>query len=72
MVLVLDMFIVGILELWPSFRTRAYSVLLAQGGQISSAAGVAAMLGDASIEKIKATTQKQHFMKYSNRYGQTL
>ena len=52
------MYIIGGLAMWPSFRTRVHSALMAHGGQISSAAGVAAMIGDHPIEKIKATTQR--------------
>ena len=55
-----ELLIIGALEMWPSFRIRAQAALMARGGQISSAAGVAALLGDHSIDHIK-TVAKQRF-----------
>ena len=39
----------------PTFRQRAHAWLMAQGGQISSAAGVAALLGNHDVEEVKKT-----------------
>lgn len=51
----------GCLMLWPSFRVRAQAALMSRGGQISSAAGVAALLGDHSIDVIKATSKEKFY-----------
>ena len=51
----------GTLMLRPSFRVRAQAGLMSRGGQISSAAGVAALLGDHSIDVIKATSKEKFY-----------
>ena len=54
-------FFFGACAVWPSFRQRAHSALLARGGQISSAAGVAALLGDHDVDEVKLVARSKFF-----------
>ena len=56
-----ELLVFGVLASIPSFRSRAQAALMARGGQISSAAGVAALLGDHKIEEIKAVAKQKFF-----------
>ena len=57
----LDLLAFGVLASRPSFRQKAHAMLMARGGQIASAAGVAALLGGNDVETVKATAQKKFF-----------
>ena len=54
-------FFFGACAVWPLFRQRAHSALLARGGQISSAAGVAALLGDHDVDEVKLVARSKFF-----------
>ncbi|KAH8071209.1 C-type lectin (CTL) or carbohydrate-recognition domain containing protein [Aureococcus anophagefferens] len=56
-----DLLAFGVLASRPSFRQKAHAMLMARGGQIASAAGVAALLGGNDVETVKATAQKKFF-----------
>ena len=56
-----ELFVLGAASSWPSFRQRVHAALLARGGQISSAASVAALLGRNDIDHVKAEAQRKFY-----------
>ena len=56
-----ELFVLGAVSSWPSFRQRVHAALLARGGQISSAASVAALLGRNDIDHVKAEAQRKFY-----------
>ena len=56
-----ELFVLGAVSSWPSFRQRAHAALLARDGQISSAASVAALLGRNDIDHVKAEAQRKFY-----------
>ena len=56
-----ELFVLGAVSSWPSFRHRAHAALLARGSQISSAASVAALLGRNDIDFVKAEAQRKFY-----------
>ena len=56
-----ELFVLGAVSSWPSFRQRVHAALLARDSQISSAASVAALLGRNDIEHVKAEAQRKFY-----------
>ena len=56
-----ELFVLGAVSSWPSFRQRAHAALLARDSQISSAASVAALLGRNDIDHVKAEAQRKFY-----------
>ena len=56
-----ELFVLGAVSSWPSFRQRVHAALLARDGQISSAASVAALLGRNDIDHVKAEAQRKFY-----------
>ncbi len=56
-----ELFVLGAVSSWPSFRQRIHAALLARDGQISSAASVAALLGRNDIDHVKAEAQRKFY-----------
>ena len=56
-----ELFVLGAVSSWPSFRQRVHAALLARDSQISSAASVAALLGRNDIDHVKAEAQRKFY-----------
>ena len=56
-----ELFVLGAVSSWPSFRQRVHAALLARDSQVSSAASVAALLGRNDIDHVKAEAQRKFY-----------